>query len=268
MTGDPRTRDTASLSGAATALRELHRPGNPLVLANIWDVASARLTEAAGFAAVATSSGAVAESLGHADHEGAPAEEMFAATGRIAAAVSVPVTMDAESGYRLPAETLVERLLAVGAVGCNLEDTDHRTGGLVEVDEQAAWLARVRAAATAAGVGLVLNARIDVFLQARAAGDEPDEAALLPAALRRARAYLAAGADCVFPILLNRPDTIERFVTGVGQRPVNITLRESTSPAELGALGVARVSLGTGLWRAHQSWLTDRLAALAAGGGR
>ncbi|HEX3778047.1 MAG TPA: isocitrate lyase/phosphoenolpyruvate mutase family protein [Pseudonocardiaceae bacterium] len=268
MTGDLRTHTADTREAKASKLRELHKAGQPLVLANIWDAASAWLAETAGFGAVATSSGAVAESLGHADHEGAPAEEMFAATSRITASVSVPVTMDAESGYQLPADLFVERLLATGAVGCNLEDTDHRSGRLVDIPEQAAWLAEVRAAASAAGVGLVINARIDVFLRAYANSGKPDERALLPGALRRAEAYLDAGADCVYPILVRQADTIERFVAGVGHRPVNIAyLREGLNPAELGALGVARVSLGTGLWRANQAWLTDRLAALAAGEG-
>jgi len=267
MTGDERVRSAESLDAQAGRLRELHEAGNPLVLANIWDSASAWLAETAGFSAVATSSGAVAESLGHADHEGAPVEEMLAATTRIAASVSVPVTMDAESGYQLPAELFVERLLATGAVGCNLEDTDHRSGRLVDIAEQAAWLADVRAAANAAGVGLVINARIDVFLRAYANSSKPDEHALLPAALRRADAYFAAGADCVYPILVNQPETIERFVAGVGGRPVNIYLRDGVRPAALGAFGVARVSLGTGLWRANQAWLTDRLSALAGGDG-
>lgn len=266
MTGDLRDRGIAALDAQATRLRELHRPGEPLVLANIWDAASAWLAETAGFAAVATSSGAVAESLGYADHEGAPAEEMFAAAARIASAVSLPVTVDAEAGYQLPAKRFVDRLLAAGAVGCNLEDTDHRTGRLVEVGEQAAWLAQVRAAADEAGVHLVLNARIDVFMHAYATSGTPDEGALLGSALRRAQAYLAAGADCVYPILARQPATIEGFVAGVDGRPVNIAyLRDGLNPASLGALGVARVSLGTGLWRMTQAWLTDQLTKLAEG---
>ncbi|HEY4023008.1 MAG TPA: isocitrate lyase/phosphoenolpyruvate mutase family protein [Pseudonocardiaceae bacterium] len=269
MTGDLRMRSTQALDAQATRLRELHQPGTPLVLANIWDAASAWLAETAGFPAVATSSGAVAESLGYADHEGAPADEMFAAAARIASSVSVPVTVDAESGYQLPAERFVGRLLAAGAVGCNLEDTDHRTGRLVDIAEQVAWLSDVRAAAAEAGVRLVLNARIDVFMQAYATSSKPDERALLGAALRRADAYLDAGVDCVYPILARQADTIEGFVAGVQRRPVNIAyLREGLNPASLGDLGVARVSLGTSLWRATQAWLADQLTELAEGQSR
>jgi 2-methylisocitrate lyase-like PEP mutase family enzyme len=269
MTGDLRIRSAAALDAQATRLRELHQPGDPLVLANIWDAASAWLAETAGFHAVATSSGAVAESLGYADHEGAPADEMFAAAARIASSVSVPVTVDAESGYQLPAQRFADRLLATGAVGCNLEDTDHRTGRLVDIAEQVAWLSDVRAAAADAGVRLVLNARIDVFLRAYATSSKPDERALLGAALRRAEAYLDAGVDCVYPILVRQPDTIEGFVAGVQRRPVNIAyLRDGLNPASLGELGVARVSLGTSLWRATQAWLTDQLTRLAEGQSR
>ncbi|GAB2975965.1 hypothetical protein GCM10017788_40890 [Amycolatopsis acidiphila] len=146
----------------AAALRALHVPGNPLLLPNAWDADSARLVEEAGFPVVATSSVAVAAALGYADGEQAPAEEMFAAAARIARAVSVPVTVDAESGYGLPAAELAERLLGAGAVGCNLEDTDHARGGIRAVGEQADRLAAVR---EAAGQDLVLNARIDLFLE-------------------------------------------------------------------------------------------------------
>lgn len=114
---------------SAEALRALHVPGKPLFLPNAWDADTARLVEEAGFPVVATSSVAVAAALGYPDGEAAPAEEMFAAAARIARAVSVPVTVDAESGYGLPGREFAERLLATGAVGCNYEDTDHARGG-------------------------------------------------------------------------------------------------------------------------------------------
>jgi 2-methylisocitrate lyase-like PEP mutase family enzyme len=236
-------------------LRALHRPGRPLLLPNVWDAGSARLVESAGLGAVATSSGAVAESLGYTDHEGAPVDEMLAAAARIARAVSVPVTVDAESGYRLPAEELVGRLLAAGVAGCNLEDTDHRTGRLADPRQHARWLAEVRAAA---GGALVLNARIDVFLRA------PDEAGVLADGLDRARRYLDSGADCVYPIVAAEPATIAGFVA-LG-RPVNMLLRPGGPDLATAAeLGVARVSLGSGLWRSAMRLVGERVAALAAG---
>jgi 2-methylisocitrate lyase-like PEP mutase family enzyme len=103
-------------------------------------------------------------------------------------------------------------------------------------------------------------------LQAYATNGKRDERALLGQALRRAEAYLDAGADCVYPILARQPDTIEGFVAGVDRRPVNIAyLRDGLNPTNLGDLGVARVSLGTGLWRATQAWLTGQLSKLAEG---
>ncbi|HEX5402991.1 MAG TPA: isocitrate lyase/phosphoenolpyruvate mutase family protein [Pseudonocardiaceae bacterium] len=252
---------SADLAASATTLRGLHVPGRPLVLANIWDAASARLAEAAGFPVVATSSGAVAESLGHGDHQDAPVDEMFAAAARIARAVGVPVTVDAEGGYGLPADDLVGRLLAAGAVGCNLEDTDYTSGGLTDVAAQADRLASIRAAADRTGVPLVINARIDVFVRA---GGSP-ESALCDDAVTRAKAYLAAGADCVYPIALRDADVLRQLLAEVSPGAVNVlTLPGGPSVAELAGLGVARVSMGTAVWRAAQAALAERLAELAA----
>ncbi|HEY3611851.1 MAG TPA: isocitrate lyase/phosphoenolpyruvate mutase family protein [Pseudonocardiaceae bacterium] len=253
------------LTALATTLRSLHRPGQPLVLPNIWDAASAKLVEAAGFPVVATSSAAVAESLGYADHQQAPADEMLAAAARIGRAVSVPVTVDAEAGYGLPADDLVGRLLAAGAVGCNLEDSDHRQGGLVDVDRQAEWLASVRAAAERAGVPLVINARVDVLVAAHAGGGVVDEPALAEAIVARGKAYLAAGADCVFPILLHDPTAIQQVVAGLAPAAVNVLSGpRGPSTADAAGWGVARLSAGAGLWRLHQAALAERLAVLAA----
>src|SRR5262249_53420020 len=145
-------------------LRSLHRPGDPLLLPNVWDVATARAVVAAGFPVVATSSGAVAASLGHEDHQGAPAGEMLAVAARIARSVDVPVTVDAEAGYGMEPAGLVAALRNAGAAGCNLEDTDHAGGQLRDPDSHAAWLRAVRRAASEDGYPLVINARVDVFL--------------------------------------------------------------------------------------------------------
>src|SRR3954469_3458998 len=124
----------ADLASRCELLRSLHRPGDPLLLPNAWDVATARAVAAAGFPVVATSSGAVAATLGYEDHEGAPAEEMLAAAARIARSVDVPVTVDAEAGYALEPAELVAALRSAGAAGCNLEDTDHVAGTLRDPD--------------------------------------------------------------------------------------------------------------------------------------
>jgi len=147
----------SNLSEKAAKLRELHRPGEPLLLANAWDAASARAVEAAGFPAVATTSAGVAESLGYEDHQDTPPEEMLAALARITRAVGVPVTADLEGGYGLSAGELVERMLEAGAVGLNFEDTDHDAGGttLVDTERQAARSSRRRSAWRSASTSVV-----------------------------------------------------------------------------------------------------------------
>src|SRR5690348_16068044 len=147
---------TVDLKAHAGRLRELHHAGEMLVLPNVWDAASAKIVAEAGFPVVATASAAM---LGYPDGEGAPWQEMFAAAGRVARAVPVPVTVDAEAGYGMQPRELVDRLLEIGAVGCNLEDTDHRVGGLVDAGAHAERLAAIRAAASDAGVPVVINAR-------------------------------------------------------------------------------------------------------------
>ncbi|RUL93414.1 isocitrate lyase/phosphoenolpyruvate mutase family protein [Verrucosispora sp. FIM060022] len=246
----------------AAALRALHRPGDPLVLPNAWDVGSARAVVEAGFGAVATASAAVSQSLGYADGEGTPLGEMFAAVSRITRAVTVPVTADLERGYGLPPVELVQRLLDAGAVGLNLEDSAPNDGALVDPQEQAELLAGVRAAADAAGVPIVINARTDVFLRKHG---EP--AGRLDEAIRRARRYLAAGADCVYPIMLADPTELRTFVEAVAA-PVNVLARPAAPvPAELAALGVARISYGPGLYAATHAHTARLLASIAGGGG-
>ncbi|KZB86062.1 isocitrate lyase/PEP mutase family protein [Amycolatopsis regifaucium] len=232
------------LNARAETLRALHS-GEMLVLPNVWDAASAEVVAEAGFPAIATASAAVSAMLGYPDGEGAPWREMFAAAGRVAAAVSLPVTVDAEAGYGLAPREFVDRLLETGAVGCNLEDTDHRSGGLADADEHAQRLADIRAAATDAGVPIVVNARVDVFLGDRGV-PEPDR---LAEAVRRGRLYREAGADCVYPIGVRRRDDIAALVTELAC-PVNGNVGEELNLVALREVGVARVSYGPRFYRA------------------
>lgn len=244
-----------NLPAAAARLRELHRAPGLLVLANCWDAASARIVERAGFPAAATTSAGVAESLGHDDTDSLPPDLAFAAVERIAAAVTVPVTADLEAGYGLAPGDLVTRLLAAGAVGCNLEDTDHRRGGLVEARAQAGRIAAVKAAGRAAGVDIVVNARIDVVLSG--AGDHDE-------AVDRGRRYLAAGADCVYPIMVTDRRAIAALVEQLGG-PVNVLVRPGVPDLRvLRELGVARASLGSGLFRTAMAEVAAEAARLAA----
>lgn len=230
--------DADVLTARAEQLRSLHRVGDPLVLVNVWDAASARRVEAAGARALATSSAAIAASLGVPDDNTMDPALAFQAVRRVAADAVVPVTADLEGGYRLSADDLVAGLLAAGAVGCNLEDSDHaRPGHLLDAEAAADRLAGVRSAAQRAGVGIVLNARIDTFIHIS------DAAAAVDETLRRARLYLEAGADCVYPIRVADAalaTTLARELTGA----LNTNLGPSTTVAELAAAGVSRISLG------------------------
>ncbi|WP_189312023.1 isocitrate lyase/PEP mutase family protein [Streptomyces brasiliensis] len=213
-----------------------HRPqGDPLVLPGPWDAASARVFVEAGFPALATPSAGVAASLGYEDGA-TPADEMFDAVGRIARAVDVPVSADVEDGYGLAPKELVERLLEAGAVGCNLEDSEG--GVLKDPHAHADWLAEVR---SVAADRLFVNARVDTFLR----GVEDPERAIERAAL-----YVAAGADCVYPI--GAPTAVLPLLRAGIEGPINMYGRlgaEGPSPAALGELGATRVTFGPGFQR-------------------
>jgi 2-methylisocitrate lyase-like PEP mutase family enzyme len=145
---------------------------------------------AAGFPVVATTSGGVAATLGHGDHESAPADEMLVAAARIARGVDVPVTVDAEAGYGMEPAEVVAALRTGGAAGCNLDDTDHAAGSLRDPDRHAEWLTAVRQAASDDGYGLVINARVDVFLGPLVAGASPGDP-------EGARSRSAAARECL-----------------------------------------------------------------------
>ncbi|MFH8607757.1 isocitrate lyase/phosphoenolpyruvate mutase family protein [Streptomyces sp. NPDC018029] len=228
-------------------LRALHHgraQDDPLVLPGPWDAASARVFEEAGYEALATPSAGIALSLGYEDGQ-VPPREMFAAIARIVRSVSVPVTADVETGYGLAPKELVDRLLETGAVGCNLEDSFGGKGGtgtLRDPAEQAAFLAEVR---EAAGDRLFVNARVDTFVRGV---DDP------AAAIERARLYVAAGADCVYPILAPA-EAIPALRAGI-EGPVNVlAMPDGPSPRELGALGATRITFGPGLLRKTMSAL-------------
>lgn len=234
-----------STAAKATALRELHSSVPMLVLPNAWDAASARAFEAAGFPAIATTSGGVAAALGYRDGEGAPMQEMLAAAARIIASVAVPVTVDFESGYGLQAHEIAERLIAIGAAGLNLEDSTH-TGDarLVAAEGQAEKLAALKAAARAAGADLFLNARTDVFIHRLGTPEEQ-----LSEGLRRARLYHQVGADCIYPILLQDEAMLSAFVAAVGTININVRRGGPLSLARARELGIRRVSYATSIFR-------------------
>jgi 2-methylisocitrate lyase-like PEP mutase family enzyme len=246
----------------AELFRSLHVPGRPLLLFNVWDAGSAKAV-AAGAAAIATGSWSVAAAHGYDDGETLPLDLVLANAERIVRAVDLPVTIDFESGYGEDAAAVgrsFERLLGTGAIGCNLEDSDPADGQVRPVVEASARCAAARAAAGRTGVPAFINARTDLFLQAP--GDAHD-AALVDAALERARAYADAGADGLFVPGLTDERLIERVVTG-SPLPVNIMMSPGKPPAaRLAELGVARISHGPGPYRSAMAHVEEAARAAA-----
>ena len=230
-----------SIAERTALLKQLHAGPGMLVLPNAWDAASARVIEAAGFPALATTSAGVANALGYEDHQGAPASEMLEAAAHVTRAVSIPVTVDFEAGYGMSPAEIVEQLVAVGAAGFNFEDSDHDSNAaMLDAELQAERIAAIKTESARAGVDLVLNARVDVFIHRQ--GTLQEQAA---EGLRRARLYKDAGADCIYPILLADEAIIAEFVAAVGLRPDGPLTLQTTA-----ALGVRRISYAASLFRA------------------
>ena len=236
-------------------LLELHRAPELLVLVNVWDVVSARvIADLPGCQAIATASHSIAATLGYEDGENIPREEMLMMVGRIAASTDLPVTADLEAGYGDPAET-TRRAIAVGAVGCNLEDA------MRPLAESVAAVEAVVRAAEAEGVPFVLNARTDAFLRA---GDRP-RADVLADAITRGKAYVDARAPVVFVPGKLTEDEIAAAVDGIG--PVSlISVPGSVPLARMQELGVQRVSVGPWSQRVALTALAEVGASLLAGG--
>lgn len=231
----------------AVRFRALHREGRMLVLPNAWDVISARIFEEAGFPAIATTSAGVAFTLGYPDGQVISREEMLSVVKRIAQRVQVPVSADMESGYGTYSleETLksIQGVLDSGAVGINLEDSV-KENNLIDKGFQVEKIRAIRQLADSVDIPLVINARTDPYFLPHLSQEEKFETAV-----DRAHAYLEAGADSIFVPLATDATTIGNLVKAI-PAPLNILLLNSTpSLAELEALGVRRVSMGSGAHR-------------------
>jgi 2-methylisocitrate lyase-like PEP mutase family enzyme len=244
------------LQQQASALLELHRPGDPVVLPTAWDAWSAKLAVEAGFPALTVGSHPVADSIGKPDGEGMTFDDLLTRVAQITAAVDVPVSVDMESGYGEPAERLIDGLLGVGAVGFNLEDTVHSEGKrLRSVEEHAELVGRLRAAAEAAGVHVVINARTDLFI--RGVGDDADR---VDRAIARLSACAEAGADSLFPAGLRDDDALRRLTSEL-PLPISVATRpDQDNRKRLAALGVGRISFGP-FWQAVLSARSQELLA-------
>ena len=233
----------------AEQFRRMHAGPRILALPNAWDAVSARILEEAGHPAIATSSAAVAFSLGYPDGQRISRTEMLEAVARIARAVRVPVTADMESGYGTTVKDMMDTakaVIAAGAIGMNLEDVtgDDETSH-VEISLQQEKIRAIREASSSLGVPLVLNARTDVYLMPIG-----EESTRFERTVERLRAYRQAGADCVFAPGVSDQDTIAKLVKAIAA-PLNI-LASANCPslAELEKMGVARVSAGSAVMRA------------------
>ncbi len=250
----------------AQAFRRMHERNKVLLLPNCWDAGSARLFVERGFAAIATTSAGVAWSLGYADGEYAPLAEVLAAIARITRVAGVPVTVDIETGYGdAPADVAatVQAVIAAGAVGINIEDGMPGHGPLRDAADASARVRAARSAADASGVPIVINARVDHWMQ----HDDADPAVRLADAIDRAKAYLAAGADCIYPIGLGDRATLVALVRSV-DAPINV----AAGPAMLGlheleSIGVARVSTATRFATLALGAVDRAVAQMRASGG-
>lgn len=233
----------------AEKFRKLHHGPQMLLLPNAWDVASARILEECGHPAIATSSAAVAYSLGYVDGQRISRDEMLEVAGRIARATNIPVTADLEAGYGTTAKDMAETVkaaIAAGIIGMNLEDiTGDDESSLVDLPLQLEKIRAIREAASSVSVPFVLNARTDIYLMPIG-----PEATRFERTVERLRAYREAGADCLFAPGVYDLETMQKLVKAV-EAPLNILANPACPPvAEMEKAGVARVSAGSGIMRA------------------
>jgi len=241
----------------AELFNSLHIKGSPVILFNVWDAGSARTIEQAGAKAIATGSWSVAAAQGFDDGEKIPIDLVFANLERIVSSVSVPVTLDFESGYATNVAALKENirnLIAAGGIGLNFEDRIVGGDGLHSVEDQSTRIEAIRETAETAGLPLFINARSDVFLETYPAQHNETE---LQQALERAEAYAKAGASGFFAPGLRDPDLIRKLCDD-SPLPVNILFLPDTPPTKtMAELGVARISYGASPYRLMMAALKE-----------
>jgi 2-methylisocitrate lyase-like PEP mutase family enzyme len=247
-----------SIAAKARAFKELHDGPDIFLMPNAWNAGSARILAAAGFAAIGTTSAGIAFSLGRPDYDGRLSRaETIEELGRIAAAVEAPVSADLESGYGPGPEDVAETIrqaIAAGTVGGSIEDyTGDPAAPLFAPDLAAERIRAARAAAEDSGIEFTLTGRAECYLV-----DHPDPFA---ESVRRANLYREAGADCLYVPGVRDAGTIAGLVREI-DGPLNVVVGLAGQPlslAELGDLGVRRVSIGGSLARA--TFATVRRAA-------
>jgi len=223
---------------------DLHHSGRLLILPNIWDSLGANLLESLNYSAIATASASVAFTNGYDDGQRISYDSVLAILKKIANSVSIPVSADIESGFATNDQELKEnmkRLFATGIVGINIEDTDKDTNSIIPIEAQCEKIKIIKKVSEEMGISLFVNARADVYLRGK---DFDTPESKYEEALKRGRAYKAAGADCFYPIGMTRQEDIKGMVDEL-QMPVNvITIPGIPQLSVLNEMGVARVSLG------------------------
>lgn len=230
-----------------------HHDKDILVLLNSWDIGSSKLIEACGYKAIATTSMGVAAALGYPDCQVIQLSEMLGVITGIVNAVHVPVTVDIEAGYGNTVEEIIEsvkKFIATGIVGVNIEDSLDLNPVLIDETEFCKRISAIRALSDSLGFHLVINARTDSFYVSSGSPQEK-----LSESIKRGNKYREAGADSIFVQPVWERETIATLVKEI-HAPINIlanpTIGSGTplSIRELQDLGVARVSLGSGLMKA------------------
>lgn len=232
----------------ADVLLSLHRNGNLLVLPNVWNPIGARILEKKGFPAVATASAAISASLGYQDGEKIKRSTAIDLIGRIARSVDVPVTADIETGYGeslSELEVTAQQVVESGAVGVNIEDGLEWGGGLRTIEDQCRRISAFRKSADRCGLRLVINARTDSFVSSSFTNKEE----AMEEAVKRAKAFSEAGADCFYPIGPGDEATV-RILRDRIQSPINILVSPTAAPLSMmREIGVNRVSFGPYVFR-------------------
>lgn len=240
--------ETTTQSEKAKKFLSLHKSNKLLLLPNIWDPIGARILQAKGFPAVATASAAVSASLGYKDGEKIKYSTHLEIIKRIAKSVDIPLTADIETGYATDLNQLKENinlLLDTGAVGINLEDSIGKEGILRNINEQSERISLARETAKKRGIHLVINARTDCFL--RKEDKVSDE--LISEAIKRAEAYLMAGADCFYPVGVLDLETVKTLRKEIKSQ-INILGSARSVPLKtLQEIGINRVSFGPFIYR-------------------
>ncbi len=230
----------------AEVFHGLHHNGKMLVLPNIWDPLGAALLEKLSYPAIATASASVAFVNGYDDGENITFTDLLILLKKITRSVTIPVTADIESGFAITNADLqknIELLIETGIVGINIEDTDKKTNKLFPIEIQCERIHLIKKVAAETGISLFINARTDVYIKAK---DFVNEEEKFSETVKRGKAYMNAGGDCFFPVLMTQQTSIQNLITELNC-PINIIAFAGIPDLKtLNEMGVARVSLGPG----------------------